>query len=66
MANAKFACTFPPLVVGRVRETYEKFPGGSLYTFSPVRKYDRMCIPFGDCHTCIRRFAMTIILCILH
>ena len=31
----------PPLVVGRVRETYETFPGGSLHTFSPVRKYDR-------------------------
>ncbi len=28
-----------PLVVGRVRETYETFPGGSLHTFSPERKY---------------------------
>ena len=39
-----FACLpfvpLPPLVVGRVRETYETFPGGSLHTFSPVRKYD--------------------------
>ena len=33
----------PPLVVGRVRETYETFPGGSLHTFSPARMYDRSC-----------------------
>ena len=33
-------CLVSPLVVGRVRETYETFPGGSLHTFSPERKYD--------------------------
>ena len=42
----RFVCSnrivpLPPLVVGGVRGTYEKFPGGSLHTFSPVRKYDR-------------------------
>ena len=31
-----------PLVVGKVRETYETFPGGSLHTFSPERKYERI------------------------
>ena len=36
----QYPCAFSPLVVGRVRETYETFPGGSLHTFSPVRKYD--------------------------
>ena len=29
---------------------YETFPGGSLHTFSPVRKYDRIHVIFGDCH----------------
>ena len=47
----ELACVFSPLVVGRVRETYETFPGGSLHTFSPERKYDRPpAFVSGDCH----------------
>ena len=34
-----YVCVLSSLVVGRVRETYETFPGGSLHTFSPERKY---------------------------
>ena len=43
---AEFLYSLSPLVVGKVRETYETFPGGSLHTFSPERKYDHSPIQY--------------------